>query len=168
MAESLDELRPKRTGVQWSLRFATIVVAACALAWAWQDSGMSKSGLLWTNRSQAVDYIFGQKMDASTIEDRRAQVERDIRGEVQARIRDDISREYRDRGEPPPGFFDLSRDAAERARVYFEDLGDEALAAQVQARLESENTIGGRRGGFFPPETRIRKIAGDPEDLDDL
>jgi phosphonate transport system permease protein len=163
----LDKYRPKLTGWQWSQRFALLVVGAIVLLWAWQDSDMSESSKLWSNRERAVDYIFGQPVDASTLERRMNQAERDLRTEYQAQAREVLEAEYDGRDEPRPGLMELMRRSEAIAQKAIDQIPDDQWQAMIIARV-GEDVEGGRRGGYFPIETDPYRVFGDPNELDDL
>lgn len=156
---------PGRRSRTWSVRFGLIVLAAMVLAWAWQSAGMGGSTKLWTQRDRAVDYIFGQRVDATSIEVRRDEIERAIRLSIQQDVRAELVAEFAERGEPTPSSMELLRLAAPRTQERIDQLGPEQLAVMIDQRLADEALTPGRRGGYFPPETDPRKVFGDPEDL---
>lgn len=160
---SVASSNPKRTGL---VRFLATLAAVIVLVWSWNDSGMSESGKLWTNRDRAIDYIFGKPVDESTVSERRTQIERDIRTEFQAAAREDLEQEYAVKGEPSPGLMILMQRSQELAREQLEALPPGEFETMVEIRLSEDSASGGRRGGYFPPETNPRAIFGDPDALD--
>lgn len=163
---TLDSLRPRLTGLQWSSRLLGVVAVLVALAWAWQDSGMSASDKLWNNRQRAVDYILGQPVDASTIEMRRREIDRELRTRFQSDERVLLEQKYETRGEPKPGVMQLMLESEQRAAKKIEQISPVEWERMIQARLDEQGT--GRQGGYVPPETDPAKIFGDPSELDDL
>jgi len=163
---TLDSLRPKLTGLQWSARFVGVVAVLITLAWAWQDSGMSQSDKLWTNRERAVDYLLGQPVDASTLERRRREIDRELRTRYQAEEREQLEKEYEARGEPKPGVMALMRESEARAAKKIEQIDPARWDQMIEENLEAQGT--GRQGGYVPPETDPVKIFGDPSELDGL
>jgi len=159
-------VRPTAARV-WLRRFVGVTLTLCVLAWAWNESGMTDVSSLWSNRERAVDYIFGQRVDESTLEERARQALRDVRTDLQIEARERIEREYIQRGETPPGLMDLMRESEDRARDMLEAMPEDELNALVRERLDEDATRA-RRGGYFPPETDPVAIFGDPEDLGDL
>lgn len=164
---SLQEARPKLTGLQWSLRFALIVGSVIVLAWAWQDSGMSDGDKLWHNRIRAVDYILGQPVDETTLERRLEQAERDLRTEYQAQARNQIEAEYDARDEPRPGLMRLMRESEIVAQKRIEQIPNEQWQQMIGERL-GDQAQGGRQGGYFPLETSPHLVFGDPDQLANL
>lgn len=167
--ESRDPPLARRGGsVRWSKRFGGVVLVLCVFAWAWQESGLSDADRLWTNRGRAADYILGQRVDESTLEDRRAQALRDVRTGLQERARTDLEREYKARGETPPGLMAMMRESETRAREMIDRLPEGELDRLVNEKLDAESTGPSRRGGYFPPETDPVAIFGNPDRLGDL
>ncbi len=164
---TLDSLRPRPTSLQKAARLVGVVVALLVLVWAWQESGLSQSGKLWTNGPRAVDYILGQPVDESTLERRRDEVERDLRTQYQSEAREQIRQEYEQRGEPIPGFLQLGQEVQDRAQKTIAALPAAQWEQMIQEKLDAQG-VGGRRGGYLPPETDLLKIFGNPSDLDQL
>lgn len=161
-----DEVGPARRGgaTARAARFVVVVVAVCAAVWSWQEAGLSGAGQLWANRERAVDFLLGKKVDESTLVERRLQAEREVRTAIQADARAELERAYVTRGEAPPGLMALMRESAAAADERIAAMEPGAFTALVDARL-GEGATGGRRGGFFPPETSARAIFGDPDEL---
>lgn len=163
---TLDSLRPKLSGLQWSLRFAGVVAALLILAWSWQDSGMSDSDKLWQNRNRAVDYIFGQPVDETTLERRRQEVERELRTQYQSEAREAIEREAEASDATKPSLMEMMRLSEKRAQKAIEQIEPAEWDRMVRERLDAHGT--GRQGGYLPPETDRYKIFGDPDELDEM
>lgn len=162
---SLDDYRPKLTGVQWSIRFGLVALGAVVLLWAWQDSGMSDSDKLWSNRNRAVDYLLGQPVDESTLARRLEQAERDIRTEYQAQAREVLEAQYEVRDEPRPPLMQLMRESEALAQEQIEKVPPDQWEQMINERL-GERAQGGRQGGYFPLETDPERVFGDPDRLD--
>lgn len=160
---------PARSG--WSeagarlRRAGVLALGLLVLAWAWNVSGLNEAGKLWANRQRAVDYVLGQPVDATTLEARRAEARREVRTETQTRARGEIEAELRAAGQPVPSLMTLMALAEQRAQAEMDRLGPAAVDALVEERLKAEGLHGGRRGGYFPPETDPRAIFGDPDRL---
>ena len=149
-------------------RVLSLVLVVMMLAWAWQVSGLGDATKLWHNRDRAVDYIFGQRVDETTLQSRREQALRDVRTEFQTRAREELEEQYRARGEPVPSFMQLMKTAEQRGSAELDKLSQAEIDRLVQKRLDAQGEGGSRRGGYFPPETRARALFGDPERLRNL
>ncbi len=157
------------TGLLARLRKLTVLVGVVLiLAWAFQVAGLHDSLKLWTNRQRAADYILGQRVDETTLDQRRAEVLRDVRTQLQARARADIEAELEAKGETAPGMMALMRLAEQRAAAEIAAMGQAELDRRVEARLVEQGFHQGRRGGYFPPETSPIAIFGDPARLSRL
>lgn len=150
----------------WRGKFLVTLIAMVVLVWSWNDSGMGDIGKLWSNRERAVNYLLGQPVDESTLAERRAQIQRDIRTEFQTAARHELEAEYEARNEPAPGLMVLMQEAKQRAQQQLNALPPGEFQARVEERLAEDEAAGGRRGGYFPPETDPRAIFGDPDALD--
>jgi len=157
----------KLTARQWSVRFAAIVIAVCALAWSWERSGMGDVRLLWSNRDRAAEYLLGRKVDDVSPDELRVQALREIRTDFQSEATAELTLEYETQGIEPPGLMVLMRESEQRARERLDALSPSEIDALVDQRIAMA-TSSGRQGGFFPPESDPVAIFGDPDDLEDL
>lgn len=146
-------------------RTLTLTCGLLFLAWAFQVSGMSNLTKLWTNREGAINYILGQRVDASTLATRRDEALREVRTDLQLRARDEIAANLKANGEPTPSLMKLLSLAEERTAGQLAAMSPEQLEKLVDQHLASHGSDGGRRGGYFPPETSPKAIFGDPESL---
>lgn len=160
-ARTLDDVRP-RVGVWRRLRRALLLCAGITLLmWAWRASGIDP-GRLIENRERAWTYMFGSEPSATQAEELRREAERSVRVEEQTKALEALRREYADRGEPTPGMLQLMRDAESRAAEALAAMPPDEMRRRIDERA-SRLAGGGRRGGYFPPETDPRRVLGDPD-----
>lgn len=139
----------------WSARkLAVPFLLLGVLTWAGHKSELSPL-LLWQNREQASEYVFGRSLSP----EERADVERRAARSLELGVRDDAERRARadlglDRGDPVPPDFAALVDAAET------DIRAETAPAEWARRLEreEERLAQQRQGGYFPPETSPRSL----------
>lgn len=138
-------------------------IAVLVLAWAWDASDIN-IGKLVENRTRAYEHVFGRLPSDATIEENRRAAMEVVRGEVLLDVLDEMRAEYHARDEEPPGVMTLAPRARQRVADAIAAMGprfEERVEERVRARAES-----GRQGGYLPPEVRLTKILGDPDELD--
>lgn len=159
----LDALRPERSVFERVRRVLLLVLGLVVLAWAWDRSGMNDVGLLWQNRERAVNYIFGQPVDASTYAERYDEAERAVRTQFQTEALTEIRARYAERDEAEPSLLAMMRESEDLARQRITALPESRFDELVLDRMQGMGEPGQRRGGYFPPETSPVAIFGDPQ-----
>lgn len=155
--------RPPLTAGQWSIRFTLVTLGLCVLVWAWSESGLRDAGLLWENRTRAVDYLLGKPTGGVSREERRAEAERRVRAEIQEAARASIEKTYQENGEATPSLMSMMRQAQAEAAKRIDSMPADEFEARVEQKLAALPSGDERRGGYFPPETSPQAIFGDPE-----
>lgn len=156
--------RTDRPARRWLRRFALVCVGSMVLAWAWMQSGMSNADRLWTNRSDAVDYIFGELRNEASAAEIASDAERQVRQRLHVEAVEALREEFRSRGERVPSTMQLGSFARDRVESRIAAMGEPAYRALVEAEISARSEGPPRReGGYFPIETSPVSIFGDPE-----
>ncbi|MFW5871040.1 MAG: phosphonate ABC transporter, permease protein PhnE [Verrucomicrobiota bacterium] len=156
--QSLDDLQPPWT-LKGDLRKAVItLIAAIVLIYAYVWCGMSPR-LLWKNRGNAKDYLFGRQMNETDIAYLEDQMRRAPHIEAQGRAREFQDNKYR--GVPyaqQPGMVEKTKEFDRLVEQYLSEMSE---TEKEQLRKEVERSVlKEKRGGYFPPEIAWPRIQG--------
>lgn len=114
-------------------------------------------GLLWTNRHQASEYVFGRSLSDQETSDVQARAERLVEMRLTFDAEQSVLNELQlDPGEDRPDNF---VDQVQAKRL---EIAASLSEAEWQARIDREaaRLTSDRRGGYFPPETDPKALKG--------
>lgn len=153
-ARSTSSLRSS-SPARKALRFALWAVIALVLVVSFRETRIDPWSL-WTKRDAAIQYVFGRPLSESDRAEARRQAERLPEMMAQEDARRSIAQERQNAGKPPLDPLALSREAGIRSRDELARM-DPSERERLVAR-EYDRVLDNKRGGYFPPETRLSRI----------